>query len=222
MNYPVSPRSRVRRVPSRASYDQAVVHAILDEGFVAHVGFVGNDGHPFVIPMVYARIGEALYLHGAPASRLLKLGSAPARLCATVTLLDGLVLARSAFHHSMNYRSVVVLGEARTVSDSAEKAAALAALLEHVAAGRSATARPPNAKELAATAVVALPLAEVSAKLRSGGPIDDEEDLALPYWAGHVPLQLVAGAPVADAAHAPLGALPASLARYDVRLRRAP
>jgi nitroimidazol reductase NimA-like FMN-containing flavoprotein (pyridoxamine 5'-phosphate oxidase superfamily) len=196
----------VRRVPSRASYDRAFIHQILDEGLVAHVGFATpEDGQPYVIPMVYARLGDDLLLHGAAASRLLKAGAAGVPMCATVTLVDGLVLARSAFHHSMNYRSVVVLGQARAVTEIAAKQVALAAFVDHVSPGRSQRARPPNPKELAATTVLALAIDEVSAKSRSGGPIDDDEDLAWPIWAGHLPLQLRADPPVPDQRHPPQG-----------------
>jgi uncharacterized protein len=200
-------RTRIRRVPSRAVYDRAVVNAILDEGLVAHVGFVVAD-QPYVIPMVYARRDERLFLHGAAASRLLKGGASGVPLCATVTLVDGLVFARSAFHHSMNYRSVVILGQARAVVDPEEKQTALAAFLEHMARGRAAACRPPNPKELAATAVLSLSLDEVSAKVRTGGPVDDAEDLPLPFWAGHVPLGLTAGAAITDATHVPQADIP--------------
>ncbi len=186
-----TPRSTVHRVPRRANYDRAVIDAILDEGLVAHVGIV-DGGQPFVLPMVYARVGDALYLHGAIASRLMKTATR-APLSAAVTLVDGLVLARSAFHHSMNYRSVVVVGEGRLVAGD-EKRRALDAIVDKVGAGRSQLARPPNDKELAATAVAALSLAEASAKVRVGGPLDDEEDLALEVPAGVIPLSLVRGA----------------------------
>ena len=211
---PATPRSRVRRVPSRASYDRDFIYRILDEGLVAHVGLVSDD-QPYVIPMVYARAGDQLLLHGAAASRLLKQGAAATPMCATVTILDGLVLARSAFHHSMNYRSVVVLGQARAIEEPAAKLAALAAFLEHVAPGRSQQTRPPNPKELNATTVLALPLEEISAKSRSGGPLDDDDDLALPFWAGHLPLRLTPGTPLADQRHTPQADLPASLRGYD-------
>ena len=190
-------RTQIRRLPARGSYDRALIHAILDEGLVCHVGFE-LEGQPYVIPMVYARHDDRLILHGAPASRMLKAGAAGTAMCATVTLIDGLVFARSAFHHSMNYRSVVVLGVAREVTDPSEKRAALDALVEHLARGRSRETRPPSDKELASTRVLALPITEASAKARTGGPVDDDEDLALPYWAGHVPLRLVAGEPVDD------------------------
>lgn len=188
-------RTTLHRIPKRGSYDRALVDRILDEALVGHAGFV-VEGQPFVIPTTYARVGETLYVHGAAASRMLRAVGSGEPVCFTVTLLDGLVLARSAFHHSMNYRSVVVLGRARVVDDAAEKAAALDAIVEHVAPGRAREVRGPNAKELAATVVVALPIEEASAKVREGGPIDDEEDLALPCWAGHLPLALSAGAAV--------------------------
>lgn len=192
-----SPRSAVRRLPERASYEREAIQAILDEGLVCHVGFVA-DGQPFVIPCVYARIDERLYLHGSPASRMLRAIAAGAPLCVTVTLLDGLVLARSAFHHSMNYRSAVVFGKAEEVTDRDEKLRVLAALVEHVCRGRSGDARRPNEKELKQTIVLRLPIAEASAKVRTGGPKDDEEDYALPIWAGVLPLAVVPGAPVSD------------------------
>ena len=195
-----TPNTTLRRAPARGSYDRALVHAILDEGLVAAVGFVA-DGQPFVMPMAYARLGDQLILHGARASRALKLAAEGGPLCVTVTLLDGLVLARSAFSHSMNYRSVVVLGQARELTDHPEKLAALAAVVDHVLPGRSAQARPPNDKELAATRVVALPIVEASAKVRAGGPHDDEADQQHPCWAGHLPLSLVPGAPIADNDH---------------------
>jgi uncharacterized protein len=193
--YQVTQRTRVRRLPERASYDPAVVHAILDEGFVCHVGFV-IDGQPYVVPTGYARVGESLYLHGSTGSRLGLLPGQP--VCVTVTLLDGLVLARSAFHHSMNYRSVTVLGRTRPVTDPREKEAALRAFVEHVVPGRSDAVRGGDRRELAATAVLALPLEEVSAKLRSGPPKDEEEDYALPMWAGVLPLALRPGEPEPD------------------------
>jgi uncharacterized protein len=207
---PPTARTTIRRIPGRGSYDRALLYAILDEGLVASVGFC-VEGQPYVIPMAYARRGDELVLHGASASRLLKTGAAQLPLCVTVTLLDGLVLARSAFHHSMNYRSAVVLGQAREIAGPEEKRAALNALVEHVLRGRSEQARPPNDKELAATRVLALPIQEASAKSRSGGPLDDPEDLDRACWAGHIPLRLTAGDPVSDASGA-LGPLPAGLA----------
>ena len=191
---PPTARTTVRRRPERAHYDRASVEAILDEGLVAHVG-LAVDGQPFVIPMVYARVGRDLYLHGSAASRLLRALSGEAAVCVTVTLLDGIVLARSAFHHSMNYRSVVVVGRAEPVPDGPERDRALAAIVDHAVPGRSAEVRPPDRKELAATLVIRVPLAEVSAKIRTGPPVDDERDLDLPVWAGVLPLRLVVGEP---------------------------
>jgi nitroimidazol reductase NimA-like FMN-containing flavoprotein (pyridoxamine 5'-phosphate oxidase superfamily) len=184
-----SERTRVRRVPQRAAYDRATIDAILDEALVCHVGFVGH-GQPFVIPTVHVRIGGELYVHGSAASRMLEHGAGGAPLCVTVTLVDGIVFARSAFHHSLNYRSVVILGEARAVSEPAEKRAVLAALVDRLSRGRSAEVRAPNEQELKATLVLALPIAEASAKVRTGGPIDDPDDLSWPVWAGVVPLEM--------------------------------
>lgn len=184
-----SERTRVRRVPQRAAYDRATIDAILDEALVCHVGFVGH-GQPFVIPTVHVRIGGELYVHGSAASRMLEHGAAGAPLCVTATLVDGIVFARSAFHHSLNYRSVVILGEARAVSEPAEKRAVLAALVDRLSRGRSSEVRTPNEQELKATLVLALPIAEASAKVRTGGPIDDPEDLSWPVWAGVVPLEI--------------------------------
>ena len=188
----------MRRVPDRARYDRETVDAILDEAYLCHLGLVDPEGRPFVIPTIHARVDDVLYLHGSPASRALRAASGPVECCVAVTLLDGLVLARSAFHHSMNYRSVVVYGAATRVEDGAEKVAALESLVEHVVAGRSAGTRAPNEKELKGTLVLRLPLDETSAKVRAGGPLDDPEDMELPVWAGHVPLRIVPGEPVAD------------------------
>jgi uncharacterized protein len=183
------------RYRERARYDRATVHGILDEALICHVGYL-TAGRPVVLPTTHARLGEVLYLHGSTGSGpMLAASDEGLPVCVTVTLVDGLVLARSALHHSLQYRSVVVMGNARLVNDSREKLGALAALLDHVASGRSADSRPPNTRELAATAVLALDLVEVSAKVRDGGPVDDEQDLALPHWAGVVPLTLTAGAP---------------------------
>jgi uncharacterized protein len=193
--YQPTERTRVRRLPERAAYDRATVHAILDEGFICHVGFVA-DGQPYVVPTGYVRVGETIYLHGSTGSRL---GLRPGMpVCVTVTLLDGIVLARAAFHHSFQYRSAVVLGKTRLVIDRDEKDAALGALVEHIVPGRSADVRPGDNKELASTAVLALPLEEASAKVRTGDPKDDEEDYDLPVWAGILPLELVPGPPVPD------------------------
>lgn len=193
---PVTDRTRLRRLPKRGHYDRDTVHAILDEALVCHVGFV-VDGAPVVIPTIHWREEETLYVHGSAASRMLRSLKEGLDACVTVTLLDGLVLARSAFHHSMNYRSVVVFGKAREVTGE-EKVRALDGLVEHVVRGRSADVRPANELELRATTVLALPLEEASAKIRTGGPLDDEEDYALPVWAGVVPLRLTRGAPLVD------------------------
>jgi nitroimidazol reductase NimA-like FMN-containing flavoprotein (pyridoxamine 5'-phosphate oxidase superfamily) len=195
--YEPTPRTTLKRLPKRGAFDRATVHAILDEGLYCHVGFA-VDGQPYVIPTAYGREGETLYVHGSAASRMLKTLAQGVPACVTVTLLDGLVLARSAFHHSVNYRSVVVLGEARLVQDPEEKSRALDRIVDHVAPGRSREVRPPNPTELVQTSVLALGLEEVSAKVRTGPPVDDEEDYALPVWAGVLPLQLVPQAPVAD------------------------
>ncbi len=194
-SYQPTERTRLRRIAKRGSYDRALVHSILDEALVCHVGFV-DAGQPFVLPTAFARRGERLYLHGAVANRSLTVMTDGLPLCLTVTLLDGLVLARSAFHHSMNYRSVVVLGTAYEIADEAEKRAALDALVERARPGRSLETRPANAVELRTTRVLALDLVEVSAKVRTGPPLDDPEDLALPYWAGVIPLKLSAGTPI--------------------------
>jgi len=189
-------RATVRRLPERGSYDRADVHAVLDEGLIAHVGLAGDDG-PVVIPMLYGRLGDRLILHGSPASRLLRGGAKGVDLCVTVTLIDGLVLARSAFHHSMNYRSVVIFGRATPVRDLDERRAALDALVEHIVPGRRVDARPPTEKELRGTLVLALPLDECSVKARTGGPKDEPEDMDLDVWAGVIPLATTVGEPVA-------------------------
>jgi len=190
-------RTTVRRLPKRGLYDRETIHAIIDEALICHVGFV-VEGAPVVIPTIHTRVGDTLYFHGSAASRMLRSLRGGVEACVTVTLLDGLVLARSAFHHSMNYRSAVVFGTAREVTDPEEKLQALDALVEHVAAGRSAHARPPNEKELRQTLVLALPIEEASAKVRTGGPVDDEEDYELPIWAGVLPLRLVPQSPLPD------------------------
>jgi len=210
---------RIRRLPQRGSYDRAVIDAILDEGLFCSVGIATPAG-PVVIPMVYARLGDAVILHGAPASRLLKAAAEGTPLCATVTLLDGLVLARSAFHHSVNYRSAVLFGVARELTAPEEKAAALRAVVEHLLPGRWADARPPTPKELAATRVLALRIDAASAKRRSGGPLDDAGDHDWPCWAGELPLALVTQAPRPTTQGAPPGPPPAAIAGYDVGRRR--
>jgi nitroimidazol reductase NimA-like FMN-containing flavoprotein (pyridoxamine 5'-phosphate oxidase superfamily) len=192
-----SPRTRVRRHPRRGTYERELVHAILDAGLVGHLAFV-QSGQPYSIPMLYGRLDDVLYLHGSPLSRLIKLAGGGIPVCFTATLVDGLVLARSAFHHSVNYRSVVVLGQARIVEDEVEKRTALDALVEHIVPGRTRDARGPSPEELSATEVLALDCAEASAKVRTGPPIDSRKDRALPVWAGEIPLGLSAAAPVAD------------------------
>jgi uncharacterized protein len=189
-------RTTVRRLLKRGSYDRDLVYAILDEAYICHVGFV-IDGKPVVIPTIHWREGDRLYLHASGASRMLRTLRDGVEACVTITLLDGLVLARSAFHHSMNYRSAVVFGRATEVTGE-EKRLALTALVEHVCRGRSAEARGPNEVELTQTLVLSLPIEEASAKVRTGGPIDDEEDYALPIWAGVLPLRVVPQEPVAD------------------------
>ena len=208
-----TPRTALRRLPARGVFDRAAINAILDEGLVCHVGFA-VDGQPFVIPTTYARVGDRLVIHGSAASRMLRTLSAGIPVCVTVTLLDGLVLARSAFHHSMNYRSVVVLGIAREVTGATEKAAALDAIVEHVLHGRSAQTRPASERELKATSLLEMPIEEASAKVRTGPPVDDEEDLASPWWAGVLPLTLTAGDPVPDPRLDAGIALPPNVARY--------
>jgi uncharacterized protein len=195
--YPPTERTQVRRLPQRGVYDKDQVHAILDEGFICHVGFV-VDGQPFVVPTGYGRLGEKVFIHGSPASRVLRPREGGIVVCLTVTLVDGFVLARSAFHHSMNYRSVMAIGKAQLLSDPVEKNEALRAITNHIVPGRWEEVRPPTEKEIKATSVLALDLNEVSAKVRTGPPIDDEEDYALPIWAGVVPLRSVPAAPVPD------------------------
>src|ERR1700733_2638514 len=194
-SYSPTERTQVHRRSQRGVYDKEQVHAILDEGFVCHVGFV-LDGQPFVIPTAYARSGETIYIHGSPASRLMK--GKEVDVCLTVTLVDGLVLARSSFHTSINYRSVVVLGKARLVTDLIEKWQALRCFTNHVIDGRWEQAKQPTEQELKATSVLSLPLEEVSAKVRTGPPIDDDEDYALPVWGGVVPVVQTLGQPVPD------------------------
>jgi nitroimidazol reductase NimA-like FMN-containing flavoprotein (pyridoxamine 5'-phosphate oxidase superfamily) len=196
--YQPTPRTTPTRYRERAHYDRATAHAILDEALICHLGYL-SAGRPVVLPTTHARLDETLYLHGSTGGGpMLAAKAAPAGLpvCVTATLVDGLVLARAAMHHSMNYRSVVVLGAARVVDDPAEKSRAFACLLDHIAPGRAADCRSPNGRELAATGVLALDLVEVSAKVRTGAPVDDPEDRALPHWAGVVPLTVTAGTPV--------------------------
>jgi nitroimidazol reductase NimA-like FMN-containing flavoprotein (pyridoxamine 5'-phosphate oxidase superfamily) len=192
-----SPRTRVRRLPRRGDYERERIHAILDAGFVAHLAFVQDD-QPYAMPMLYARVDDTLYLHGSRLSRLMTAVGGGLPVCFTATLVDGLVLARSAFHHSVNYRSVVVLGRAVLVAEEAEKRAALEALVEHIVPGRTSEARGPSASELKATEVLALSCREASAKARSGPPVDAAKDYSLPVWAGEIPLGLAAGTPAPD------------------------
>ncbi len=207
-------RTQVKRLPKRGHYDRETVHKILDEAFVCHVGFV-VDGQPFVIPTNFGRAGDTLYLHGSAASRMLRTLSAGIPVCVTVTLVDGLVLARSAFHHSVNYRSVVILGTAKLVDDPAEKMEALRLFAEHIMKGRWDEIRWPNEQEMKGTTVLALPLEEVSAKVRTGGPVDDEEDYSLPVWAGVLPMQTVTNAPIPDTRLKEGTALPEYIANYS-------
>jgi len=207
-------RTQVKRLPKRGRYDEETVFQILDTGFVCHVGF-SVDGQPFVIPTNYGRKGDTLYLHGSAASRMLKTLSDGVPVCVTVTHVDGLVLARSAFHHSVNYRSVVILGTARLVDDRAEKMEALRIFTEHVMKGRWDDVRQPSEQELKATTVLALPLAEVSAKVRTGGPLDDEADYALPVWAGVLPLEIIARSPEPDPLRKNDPPLPGYLKNYS-------
>jgi uncharacterized protein len=207
-----TPRTKVKRLAKRAVYDEAAVYAILDEGIVCHVGFV-REGQPFVIPTLYARSGDALYFHGSGASRMLRSLAEGIEVCLTVTLVDAYVLARSAFHHSMNYRSVVVLGQARQVSERGEMLEALRLITDHVVPGRWDEVRGPNELEMKQTAVLCLPLREVSAKVRTGAPADDEEDYALPIWAGIVPIHTSLGEPVADGRVLP-GVAPLDATRF--------
>jgi uncharacterized protein len=196
--YNKTSRSTVRRRAGRGNYDRETIDAILDAGTVGHVGIVGPDGQPFVIPVLYAREDTEIYVHGSPLSRIMGTLAQSTPMCLTVTLLDGLVLARSAFHHSMNYRSVVVLGDGQAIADPERKHAALRRIVEQVVPGRSDDVRGPSEQELAATEVVALAIREASAKIRTGPPVDASEDYSLPVWAGEVPLSLVTGEPLPD------------------------
>ena len=214
---PITDRTGLRRLRERGSHDRALVHAILDEGLLCHIGV--NDGTPVVTPMAYARVDEHLYLHGAPGNRTLRLVADGQEACVTVTLFDALVLARSAFHHSMNYRCVMLFGTGSAVDDPEEKLAASAALLEHMGPGRSADARMPTESELRSTLIVRFPIDEGSAKVRTGGPKDDEEDLAKPIWAGQIPFDLVARPAVPDDGLPEGTVVPPYAARYPRRGR---
>jgi nitroimidazol reductase NimA-like FMN-containing flavoprotein (pyridoxamine 5'-phosphate oxidase superfamily) len=197
MTFTQTERTKLKRLPKRGHFDRETVYGVLDEGFICHVGFA-PEGQPFVIPTGYARDGDTLYIHGSAASRMLRTLSTGVDVCVTVTIVDGLVLARSAFHHSMNYRSVVIFGRARLIEDPEEKMAALLALSEHIVRGRWADVREPTEQEIRATTVLSLPLVEASAKIRTGPPLDDEEDYGMDVWAGVIPLRLVAGEPIND------------------------
>lgn len=192
-----TPRSKLRRLPKRGSQERELIYSILDEALIAHVGFVTNN-QPFVIPMAYGRKSDRLYLHGSSISRLIKTLEQGVEVCLTVTLVDGLVVARSLFHHSMNYRSVVLFGKAELVNNERDKMIALEAFTEQIIPGRWQDARIPNVKELKATTVLSLPIEEGSAKIRKGQPLDDEEDYSLPIWAGELPLRVIAGKPIPD------------------------
>ena len=213
-SYSPTPRTRIIREPEPAVYDRAAAYQILDEGFLCHVGFVA-DGQPFVIPTSYGRKNDNLYIHGSAASRMLRTLDQGVPVCVTVTLLDGLVLARSIFNHSMNYRSVVVLGKAVAVTDSQEKLEALRALSEHILPGRWDEVRQPNERELKATLVMRLPIEEFSAKVRQGPPVDDAEDYGFPVWAGVIPLEVAAGEPISDAKLEPGRSAPEHARRYS-------
>jgi uncharacterized protein len=196
--YEPTERTRVRRKHGRARYERDLIHTILDQALICHVGFV-EEAQPYVIPTIHARVGEVIYLHGSPASRTLGVLADGAHCCVTVTLIDDLVLARSARQHSLNYRSVVVLGQAREVSDQAEKAEAMRAVVEHIAPGRSDQVRGPNASELDSTRILALPIEEASAKVREGPPVDKPDDLDPEIWAGRLPLTIGASEPIGAA-----------------------
>ena len=207
-------RTRVKRLPDRGHYDGDTIYSILDEAFICHVGYA-VDGQPYVIPTGYARIGDDLYIHGSSASRMLRNLSKGIEICVTVTLIDGLVLARSAFHHSINYRSVVVLGKAVLVEDAEEKNRVLEAFTEHVVPGRWADVRWPSELELKATSVLRLPISEASAKIRAGDPKDDDEDYAMNVWAGVLPLGLVKSEPIADSRLAEGISVPEYVREYE-------
>jgi hypothetical protein len=212
--YTPTPRTRLVREADRAVYDREAAYRILDEGFLCHVGFI-VDGQPFVIPTSYGRKDASLYIHGSAASRMLRQLKDGVPVCVTVTLLDGLVLARSIFNHSMNYRSVVVLGKATLVEDPEEKLEALRLLSEHIIPGRWADARQPNERELKATSVLRLPIEEFSAKVRMGPVVDDEEDYSFPTWAGVVPLEMKTGTPIDDARLLPGQTVPEYARKYS-------
>ena len=209
-----TPRTTLKRLPKRGSHEREVIDRILDEGFICHVGFLAG-GQPFVIPTGYARVADKLIIHGSQASRMLRALEEGIDVCVTVTLIDGLVLARSAFHHSMNYRSVVIFGRAEIIDDREDKLRALFALSEHMIPGRWREVREPSEEELKQTTVLSLPIEEGSAKIRTGPPLDDEEDYALSVWAGVVPLKVVAGAPISDPRLPSNTSIPRYAARYS-------
>jgi nitroimidazol reductase NimA-like FMN-containing flavoprotein (pyridoxamine 5'-phosphate oxidase superfamily) len=217
-NHVPTERTRVVREPHRGVYDRDAAYQILDEGFICHVGFV-LDGQPFVIPTGYGRDGDNLYIHGSAASRMLRNLDKGVPVCVTVTLLDGIVLARSIFNHSMNYRSVVVLGTAVLVGNAEEKLAALRTISEHIVPGRWPESRQPYEKEIKATSVMRLPITEFSAKVRQGPPIDDEEDYTFPTWAGVIPLRMEAGDPIDDARLVAGQTVPEYATRYSRKNR---
>jgi len=212
-------RTRLKRLPKRGSYDRDLINRLLDTALVCHVGFA-VAGQPYVIPTLHVRIDDRLYIHGSAASRMLGTAAGGAPICVTVTHLDGLVMARAAFHHSVNYRSVVILGVATLVTGRAEKLAVMKGLIDHIAPGRWDHIRQPYDKELAATSVLSIPIVEASAKLRSGAPLDDEADYALPIWAGQIPLTTAALAPIADERLEPSIAIPAHVAEYRLPANR--
>ena len=211
---PVTPRTKLGRLPARGSYDRELIHSILDEGFICHVGFVA-DGQPFVIPTGYGRKDDNIFFHGSTASRMLRNLVSGIPVCVTVTLVDGLVLARSAFHHSMNYRSVVILGTATLVTDEEEKLEALRVITDNIIRGRWDEVRQPNESEMKATSVLKLPIVEASAKVRTGPPKDDDEDYDLPVWAGVLPLVTRPAEPLADPDLRVQADVPASVRRYS-------
>ena len=214
-----TPRTRLKRLPKRAAYERDAIYSILDTALVCHVGFA-IDGQPYVIPTLHVRIGDRLYIHGSAASRMLGNAAEGTPLAVTVTHIDGLVLARSAFHHSVNYRSVVILGAATLVADPAEKLAVMKGLIDHVAPGRWDHIRHPNEKELAATSVLSIPIVEASAKLRSGDPLDDEADYAMAVWAGQIPFAMKTLTPVADARLDASTPVPAHVTEYRLPANR--
>jgi nitroimidazol reductase NimA-like FMN-containing flavoprotein (pyridoxamine 5'-phosphate oxidase superfamily)/GNAT superfamily N-acetyltransferase len=208
-----TPRTTVNRMRKRGTYDRVTIHAILDRSLVCHVGVV-IDGAPRVLPTLHARIDDCVYIHGAASNRMLRTAAEGVEICLTATLIDGLVMARSAFHHSVNYRSAVIFGVATEVTDPERKMAAMRALVEHIATERWDGTRRPNPKELAATSILELPITEASAKVRIGGPLDDEEDYALPHWAGVIPLRTEALSPIADSRLTPGIAMPRNISEY--------